>query len=314
MQTHQGNVQEIDVLGLGIVTMDDLLYVDVYPPADSKLQIAGRQRQIGGLTATALVTVARLGCQAAYAGMLGDDALSQEVADGLRRQAVDLTHVVRRDDARPIEATIIVDSSQHTRTIFYDASHPLGPDGMRPEADVIRAARVLFIDHWGVDGMIRAARIARAANIPVVADFERETEPHFMELLGLVDHLILSQRFAARLTDESLPPAIAARLWTPDRKAVVITGGAEGAWYMAAADQPATHQPAFRVKVVDSTGCGDVFHGAYAACLARGMGLSERVRFAAAAAAIKATQPGGQSGIPTQAAVDAFLVQYPPSE
>ena len=67
------------------------------------------------------------------------------------------------------------------------------------------------------------------------------------------------------------------------------------------------HQLAFKVKAVDTTGCGDVFHGAYAFALARGMALEERIRFAAASAALKATQPGGQAGIPTWRAVRRYL-------
>jgi sugar/nucleoside kinase (ribokinase family) len=58
---------------------------------------------------------------------------------------------------------------------------------------------------------------------------------------------------------------------------------------------------------VDTTSCGDVFHGAYASALAWGLGLDERVRLACAAAALKATRPGGQAGIPTRAAVESFL-------
>ena len=62
-----------------------------------------------------------------------------------------------------------------------------------------------------------------------------------------------------------------------------------------------------RVTVVDTTGCGDVFHGAYAAGLAQGLDLADAIRLASAAAALKATQRGGQAGIPTRAAVDSFL-------
>ena len=64
MHTHWG------VLGLGAIAVDDLLYVDHYPAADSKMIIAGRKRQGGGLAGTALVAAARLGVSAAYAGLL----------------------------------------------------------------------------------------------------------------------------------------------------------------------------------------------------------------------------------------------------
>ena len=89
---------------------------------------------------------------------------------------------------------------------------------------------------------------------------------------------------------------------------VVVTSGAKGCWFTGAEAQATTlYQPAFPVEAVDTTGCGDVFHGAYASALARGLGIRERVRLAAAAAALKATRPGGQAGCPTLAEVEAFM-------
>jgi sulfofructose kinase len=165
---------------------------------------------------------------------------------------------------------------------------------------------VLFVDTFGLEGMIRAARLARAAQIPVVADFERGAGPKFSELLGLVDHLILSQTFAQKLTGASDAATAVKLLWTAERKVVAVTCGAEGCCYLSAGAEM-RHQPAFKVKAVDTTGCGDVFHGAYASTLARGLSLADRIRFASAAAALKTTQPGGQAGIPTRVRVEEFL-------
>jgi ribokinase len=165
----------------------------------------------------------------------------------------------------------------------------------------------LLVDRFGIPGMIRAARIARAAGIPVVADFESSHLPRFAELLALVDHLIVSENFARHLTKAKSPARAAAKLWHQERSAVVVTCGAAGCWFVDARTKQARPVPAFRVKAIDTTGCGDVFHGAYAAALARGMSLEERLRFASAAAALKATQHGGQAGIPTLSKVNSFL-------
>jgi sugar/nucleoside kinase (ribokinase family) len=156
--------------------------------------------------------------------------------------------------------------------------------------------------------MLRAARIARRAGFPVVGDFERRYAAPFDQLLALTDHLVLPVQFACQLTGAADGRTAAQALWDSSRSAVVVTEGAEGCWYRSA-QQPGgpRHQPAFRVRTVDTTGCGDVFHGAYAAGLAWGLDLAERVRLASAAAAIKATRAGGQKGIPTRAEVDAFL-------
>jgi len=297
-----------DVLGLGCVAIDDLLYVAHYPAADSKVQIRRRERQCGGLTATALVAAARLGSRAAFAGVLGEDDLSAFVLNRFREEGVDARHARRRDNARPIHSIIVVDESTKTRTILYSLEGAFGAEPDWPDEDVIRASRVLFVDHFGTEGMTRAARIARRSGIPVVGDLERNDHPRFSELLELVDHLIVSADFAARLTGEREPDVAALRLWTDSRQAVVVTCGDQGCWYVGR-DAPAVvrRQPAFAVEVVDTTGCGDVFHGAYASALARGLDLPSRIQFASAAAAIKATQRGGQAGIPSRAAVKQFL-------
>jgi sulfofructose kinase len=163
------------------------------------------------------------------------------------------------------------------------------------------------VDRFGIPGMIRAARIARAAGIPVVADFESSHLPRFNELLALSDHLILSDGFARKITRTGNPRAAALRLWSRDRATVIITCGARGCWFLGAGMKAPQRWPAFDVETRDTTGCGDVFHGAYATALARGEDLNGRLRVASAAAALKATQHGGQAGIPTEREVRRFL-------
>ena len=262
----------MDVLGLGCIAVDELLYVNAYPAADSKMPVRRWERQCGGLTATALVAAARLGARAAYAGSLGQDELSRFALECLVREGVDMSHV-RPGDAQPIHSAVIVGGPSGSRTIFYclESAAKVQPDW--PPEEVIRAARVLFVDHGGVAGMIRAAQVARTAGVPVVADLEEDGDSRFSELLGLIDHLILSRSFAQRITGRPEPAAAVESLWTSGRhRAVVVTCGGEGCWY-SAADAPAGthHQRAFPVDAIDTTGCGDVFHGAYCAGLVRGL-------------------------------------------
>jgi sulfofructose kinase len=295
-----------DVLGLGCVAVDDLIYVESFPAPDAKTPVLRAERQCGGLTATALVAAARLGSRCAYAGVLGSDSLSEFALEQLAREGIDLRHLRRLSAARPVHSFIVVDEASQTRNIFFDVAGAVGADPDWPEAGVIRSARVLFVDSFGLQGMLRATQTAREAGIPIVGDFERGAGAGFTELLGAVDHLILSQSFAQELSGASTPAEAVRGLWSKGRQVAVVTCGAEGCWYLDR-DGEARHQPAFKVKAVDTTGCGDVFHGAYAATLARGLSLPERVRFASAAAALKTTRRGGQAGIPTLEVVQKFL-------
>lgn len=299
---------DMDILGLGAVAVDDLIFLREFPRPDSKNPILRKERHAGGLAGTALVAARRMGRQCDYAGTLGDDELSRFSIENLEAEGVSLRHLVRRPGARPFLSTILVDTSTKTRTILLDAQDVVGPDPSLPAEEVIRAARVLLVDHEGLPAMIRAASIAREARIPVVADLERDDEPRFAELLALADHLILPFDFAARITGKADGPAMARALWRSDRAAVVITRSAEGSWYLTAEEPDAVfHQPGFRVQEVDTNGCGDVFHGVYAAALSEGMPAPRRIRFASAVAGLKATQPGGQKGIPLRPEAEAFF-------
>jgi sulfofructose kinase len=301
---------QIDILGLGAVAVDELVYVPSYPARDTKVRITGTDRQCGGLTATALVAAARLGCRCAYAGVTGTDpqsdfALETMAAEGLR------TDLARRSPTAKVFHSIIIVDDSGSRTLFCDGRDVVGAGDDWPPEEVIAAARVLFVDHIGMAGMVRAARVARAAGVPVVADIERSEDEHFDELLALVDHLVVPESFAEAATGLKEPGRAAEALLKSHHQAVVVTCGARGSWFVGPGLAQAAHQPAFQVPVVDTTGCGDVFHGAYAAALVKGLDLPARVRLASAVAAIKATRRGGQAGCPKLADVEAFLRNNP---
>jgi len=292
---------KFDLLALGAVAVDDLFYIGSYPGPDEKTPVLSRARHCGGMSAIAAITASRLGCKCAYAGVLGRDELSDFAIGQMRQEGVNLRHLARRAGVSPVHSIIMIDSQTGTRNIFYDLRGVLGATRDWPPAEVIRSTRVLFVDWFSVPGMIRAARVARAAGIPVVADFEQSGVPGFATLLPLADHLIISEAFAAKLTGLADPRRAVARLWTGPQQLAAVTCGAKGCFFVTA-DNPSVvrHQPAFKVKAVDTTGCGDVFHGAYAAALARGLSAPDRIRFAAAAAALKAGKSGGaQHGIPS---------------
>jgi ribokinase len=300
-----------EVLGFGAVAVDDFLYVDRYPAADSKVRVHRRLRQCGGLTGTALVAAARLGARCSYVGLLGDDPLSREVAACFDREGIAWHDHAPSAVARPAHSTIVVDRTAGTRTVFSSVDGPLGAAPDWPPAEQIRRCRALLIDHHGMEGTLRAARIARRSGVAVVADFERDPGSGFAEVLALVDHLIISRRFAETLTGEASPQKAAAALWAAERECVVVTCGAEGCWYVdRRAPEAARHGKAFPVDVVDTTGCGDVFHGAYAVGLCNGFEIDQRVLLASAAAGLAAGGEGGQGAIAVRRQVDQFIAQH----
>jgi sugar/nucleoside kinase (ribokinase family) len=286
-------VHQFDVAGVGCVSIDDFLYVDAVQ-TDDQGRVQARDRQPGGNIATALVAAAALGARVAFVGRLSDQEDGALVRADLAAHGVDLQFALPDSEARPIRATIVV--FQHgDRFIAYDDATRIG---LLPGDDVtpLLLSRTVLLDTYALATTV-AALGTDVSEISIVADVEGEVDS---DSLKKVQHLVLPMAFARRLTAESEPAAIVAALWNDQRSTVVITDGADGVLFRDAGSADCRHQPSFEVPVVDTTGCGDVFHGAYAVALARGYDASERVRFAAAAGAICATGRGGRGRLPTE--------------
>lgn len=283
----------LDVVGGGAAAVDTILFVEG-TLGDGKGRVLRREQRFGGNAATALVAAARLGARTGFLGHLPDDSSGGALLALLRREGIDLSHARTSPDTGPIVSTILVDR-HGARFIAFDDDTAVGlPEDL--DLDQVRAARVLLLDEYGLTGGLRAARAARQGGVAVVADIERGSEPGVGDLFDLADHLIVPQGLALSWSGAATPAQAVQALWRADRCAVVVTAGDDGCWYRAAdeLDPTAVHfHPAVTVEVVDTTGCGDVFHGAYAARLALGGSVAECVTAATAAAAECATHPGG---------------------
>ena len=303
-----------DIIGIGSVSIDELLSIKRHPGADGKAKVLSRGRAFGGLTGTALVAAARLGARCAYAGRLGLDEDSVAVAENLRRRGVEIGLAVRDATSGVVRSVIAVSSDPPGRSILYHLTGEIGAHPQLPSEADLAGAKVLLCDVNGLEGSIRAARLARSHGVAVVGDLEIDAgrKPQLQALVDEVDHLILSEQDASELCGVQDPATCLSRLWSARRTLVAVTCGVRGCWWSDAAGV-VRHQAAFAVATRDSTGCGDVFHGAYAEALARSRPLEECLRWAAAAAALKASGPAGQDGCPEAHQVISLINQQAPA-
>jgi sulfofructose kinase len=298
-----------DIIGIGALAVDDLIYLDHYPQLNEKMAITTKQRQGGGLTATALVAAARQGSKSAYCGRLGDDELSLYSLQEFQREGVDISPVQHWDGANPYHAIILVDIPSASRVILFNSQGVQEPDSSVVTEDLIIGTRILFIDYTAYNAGLLAASFAHAHGIPVIADIESAILPDLNSFLSAIDHLIVGIDTARAITHQLTTESMAQALSNPQRAASVVTDGVNGCWYSEYGG-PVYHFPAYKVTVVDTTGCGDVFHGAYAAAMARGENVRRSIQIASASAAIKAQCCGGRDGIPDLPTVENFIKEY----
>lgn len=301
----------IEILGLGVSTIDDLLVVGHFPRLNEKQPIVSKTRQCGGLTGSALVAAARLECRCGHVITLGEGELSAFLRRELTREGISLLEWNAYPEAEPYHSLIITEQTTGERSILWDDKFSRPPHIGKVEMALASTVGCLFVDHIYAEAVLDMACEARKAGTPVVGDFERTT-PGSQELMDLTDHLILPYGYARQLLGEGVSPEAAVRTFArrPGRALACVTDGANGCWY-ALGEHPeqVMHQPIFRMDcVVDSTGCGDVFHGVYAAGIVKGWTPPERIRRAAAAAALKTQKTGAQAGAPTLTQLEEFLM------
>lgn len=281
-----------DVIGAGISAVDDLSYVAKYPLVNSKIPIMDSIRCGGGPVCTAMAAVGALQGHAAFVARLGTDDMSQYVKRELAQRGVDASFIIDDPDGAPYHCVIIIDQTG-TRTVLYDPSRykVVSPDDI-PDA-LLQSSELILLDYLSEPAAIGLARKARQFGVATAGDLEGQSATA-LELAALIDYLIVPEDFAIWATGESNPRDACTSLAQTKRKATIVTSGAMGSHSFVPEGSDVLHIPAFSVDVFDTTGCGDVFHGAFVLATARGVQVSDAIVFASAAAALKANASQGQ--------------------
>lgn len=298
---------EFDVAGIGLNATDTLILVDKFPAYAGKGLYADEIVSPGGQVATAMVACARLGLRASYTGVVGDDERGRIQIESLRASGLNIDGVVVRKGCPNQSAFIVVDRSTGERTVFWRHPECLRMEAGELRADVITSARLLHIDGYDTALAARAVAIARGAGIPVTADVD--TIYHgFERVLANVDYLIASSEFPERWTGEA-DPFKALELIQKDygMRVAAMTLGSWGA--LARCHGRFFYAPAYVVDCVDTTGAGDVFHGAFCYAVLQGMAIGEALEFSNAMAALNCTALGARGGIATLSEIRQFMAR-----
>ncbi len=286
---------QFDVVGVGLNATDTLILLSHFPAYAGKVPFEEEILSPGGQVASAMVACARLGLRVKYVGTMGDDERGRIQMESLRREGIDLSDVEVRPGCPNQSAYILIDRSTGERTVLWRRPDCLRLDPSRIRPEIIAGTRLLHIDGHDTPAVERAARMARQAGVPVTVDVD--TVYHgFDRVLPYVDYLIASSEFPGNWTSEADPFKALSML--PDdygMRMAAMTLGAYGA--LARVEGKFVYSPAFVVNCVDTTGAGDVFHGAFCYAVLEGIPVREALDFANAMAALNCTAIGARGGI-----------------
>jgi len=302
-------MDNLQIVGLGLSTLDVLIRLQDMPTWERGGRFSECRFDGGGPVGTALVAAARLGARVGFVGTAGNDEVAELKLRALTRDGVDISHVIVRP--RPENQIVFCYVHAETGERVFAGVPSMFDDALQIEEldrGYITSAEYLLLEGFHYEAAVQAAKWMHEAGKKVMLDAGKTTgqvSPLLESLVELTDVLICGAGFAPALTGVE-------DIWEAGRailemgpSIVVQTMGTGGSYTVTAGEQ--FHTPAFEVDVVDTTGAGDVFHGAYLVGLLQGWDLRRVAIFSSAVAAIKCTKLGGRAGIPRLERVLAFL-------
>ena len=298
------------IVGLGLATLDVLIRLEEMPTWERPEQVEGFHFDGGGLAGTAMVAAARLGAQTGFIGTAGSDNLSELKLKSFVDCGVDLSRLVRHEGPESDVMLVYVHSETGER-VFADVKG----ETHRPLCvEDLDRSYITSADYLHVDGLLdhqvtlRAVQWMKAAGKTVTMDGSQTDGPvseEHRQLIPNVDVLIVGEGYGRGLTGLDDVWDAGAEALGMGPRVFIETRGRAGCFGVTQDDR--FHIPAFSVNVVDTTGAGDVFHGAYIVGMIHGWEPRQCAQFSAAVSAIKCTQLGGRTGIPTFDQTMVFL-------
>lgn len=295
-----------DIIGIGICTVDHLLSVSQMPKYGLSIKASQYLQQSGGLVASALVAATRLGATTKIIARIGDDDEGQYIQQDLDREGVDASKLLIEPDTHTHISMILVDDNTGERSFIsrWATGSPITLNEISREE--VTSAKILFVDDV-TETTLQAAQWAREAGVTVVIDPSCPFDI-MKDLLPWVDVPIVPESFATQWMPNEPAESVAKALYELGARIAVVTLGERGC-VVCSADGVQAY-PTIPVNVVDTTGAGDAFHGAFMYALLQDWDVPRMVRFAIAVGAMNCRFLGGRTGLPTRQAVDDFIAQF----
>ena len=291
------------VVGLGLCVIDHVYVVERLDFAETRIRFTQRLVLPGGMIGTAVSQAATLGSEAHLLSMLGDDADGHFVRRSIEEIGVKTERLVVSPDAETTVAVVLVERNSGERRFIVPDRRALERDAPEFDLAAIDSTTTLLVDGHFPEQALRAVAKAREVGASVVGDFHRPS-PAVRKLLPYVDFPVVPLEFA-ELISAGDPQRAMFEMADQYGGTPVVTLGAEGGLYLE--EGRMRRFAAHPVAVVDTTGAGDVFHGAFAAGVATGMKWPDLLRYSSAVGALCCTKHGARPAIPTAGEVKQFL-------
>ncbi len=299
------------VVVVGSTHMDFTIYVDHLPKTGETVIGEKFLMSPGGKGANQAVAVARLGAKSYLVSRVGTDYIGEQLIQNLIRNGVDTTYVTRDPTTYTGIALIMVDrDGRNIIAVAPGTDLKVSKEDIDRAEEIIKRASIMLLQlEIPIETVVYAARKAYSYGVKVILNPApaRKLPSEIYKYIHTITPNVVEAETLSGIKIETRDDMIKAARKLQDLgvKNVVITLGEEGA--LLVTEETVKHVPTFKVTAIDTTGAGDAFNGALAVALAEGKTMEEAVLIANAAAALKCTKPGAQTGLPWREELRNFI-------
>ena len=261
--------KNIDIVGIGASTLDRFIVVDHYPTGREVQQVVSSTTDGGGPVATALAVAGKYGVRTAMIDSIGDDMVGRHILADFEKYNVNTNAIQVERGAKSGVATILVKQSTGERAVFFERSTATDPHFLEVHKQLIEDAYILHINGRHRQLMRSAIAVAKEAGTIISLDGGAQRYDEDMKAITEDSHIVIVARDYAEKYTGATNLEDACRI-IHDRGALIagVTDGANGSHFVWPDGTAYRCEPFPQKSIVDTTGAGDSFHGAFLANLA----------------------------------------------
>ena len=261
--------KNIDIVGIGASTLDRFIVVDHYPTGREVQQVVSSTTDGGGPVATALAVAGKYGVRTAMIDSIGDDMVGRHILADFEKYNVNTNAIQVEGGTNSGVATILVKQSTGERAVFFERSTATEPHFLEVHKQLIEDAYILHINGRHRQLMRSAMAVAKEAGTIISLDGGAQRYDKDMKPITEDSHIVIVARDYAEKYTGTTDLEKACRI-IHDRGALIagVTDGANGSYFVWPDGTAYRCEPFPQKSIVDTTGAGDSFHGAFLANLA----------------------------------------------
>ena len=307
-------MKKYDIIGIGNPGQDMVVELEKIPYEEVSSKMYDCSFQGGGWVATALCAAGNLGAKTSFLGVIGDDVFGKMITEDFKFNNVETSHLVVAEGKRSNFCICITERSTKSKHLISRSGELREVEISDIDEDFIKSARMIHVGF--VNEAIRKAADIIHENDGKVSVDAAYYKPYVYENYDIFDIFIGSEYYfdgvceelgmkSAKYLNDNEKYEVMKYIQSKGPEIVIFTFGERGS--MGIYGNEKFVQPAMAANIKDTTGAGDVFHGAFDVAYLNGLSVPEAAKFATGASTIKCTRLGGRAGIPDLDILNVFL-------